>query len=185
MKSLPRLVLSKHSHRRWKHSFWGQVWISVDAIQSNPACGIAFPLRDQEKPVNATYRFRDCQTCSSQNKTCPCPRLSTVPTRDFFGNKSWKIIYFPRKVSREGEGEAFFDPTASSCFHSGHPRSGQITIGCLGGSRAAGSVPRPAEVRPLDADKAFLFIKSLAEKNQSQKLQCGAAELSDLMLQSG
>lgn len=36
-----------------------------------------------------------------------------------------------------------FDPTASSCFHSGHPRSGQIIICCLGGSRAAGSVPNP------------------------------------------
>lgn len=39
--------------------------------------------------------------------------------------------------------------------------------------------------RPLDADKAFPFYQTPHRENQSQKLQCGTEDLSDLMLQSG
>lgn len=147
----------------------------------------SFPLRDQVKPVDATYRFCDYQNLQLAKWKPPALGYPLFPTREFSGNISWKIIYFPRKdgEGREGTDRGLFDPTASSCFHSGHPRSGQIIIGCLGGSRAAGSVPDPPRLGLWMQIKLFPLYQTPCGENQSQKLQCGAAELSDLMLQSG
>lgn len=114
MKSPSSPVLSKHSHRRCKHSIWGQVWTSVDAIPSNPASGISniasalaakkmcsIPLRDLETPVSVTYRFSDYQTCSSQNENSTSPPFSTVLHPTNFWQLIRKIIYFPRKEWRD------------------------------------------------------------------------------------
>lgn len=54
-----------------------------------------------------------------------------------------------------------FDLSAGSCFHSGHPRSGQIIIGRKQSSRIGS---QPAEFRPRDVGKALLSSNTSQRK---------------------
>lgn len=82
-------------------------------------------LRDQQKDINAIYRYCDYQTCSLKNENLPLADHCS-PTVSFWLQSPQKLFIF------QDGGDGLFDPTAS--FHSGHPGSGQMIIGFLGGS---------------------------------------------------
>lgn len=122
-------------------------------------------------------------------KTTTCPQTNRCsPPVGFFGNKAEKLYIFAKKAERGGSEETVcLIRQPARAFRSGHPRSGQIIIGCRGGSGAAGSVPDPARSGLWMQIKLFPFFSSNAWWRKPIPKSCSVArtELSDLMLQSG
>lgn len=90
------------------------------------------------------------------------------------------LFYSPRKGKKGGKQEAgLFDLAASSCFHSGHQRSGQIIIGRLEGSRAAGSAPHPPRLG-LWMQIRLLFLSTISHRKpiakKRKKKSCSVAQ---------
>lgn len=105
-------------------------------------------------------------------KTTTCPRTNRCsPPVGFFGNKAEKLYIFAKKAERGGSEETVcLIRQPARAFRSGHPRSGQIIIGCRGGSGAAGSVPDPARSGLWMQIKLFPFFhQTPGGENQSQK----------------
>lgn len=110
-------------------------------------------------------------------KPPPAPRLTAVlHLWVFLATKQKNYIFLQRKQRGGGNEETVcLIRQPARAFRSGHPRSGQIIIGCRGGSGAAGSVPDPARSGLWMQIKLFpfFFIKRLVEKTNPKKLQCG------------
>lgn len=114
----------------------------------------------EEKSVNTTSGDSVItKSAACEMKTPPAPGYPLFFTW-FFGNKAEKTLIFQETWGGK-QGAGLFDPADSWCFHSGHLRSGQIIIGCLGGKQSCGISLQPDKVRPLDADKAFLLNKPI------------------------
>lgn len=134
------------------------------AIQENPAFEILnktkaarkmcfLPLRERGKTHHVTFWFCDLQR-AKWNSTCP--RLTAVSTCTVFGDNAGKCIYFSaRGAQRE------FVWSDSRLMLSPRPPEERADYHRLSGRKRSGRIgPEPAEIRPLDADKAASFLSN-------------------------
>lgn len=106
MRSLPSLVLSKHSHRKCKHPFWSQVWTSVDSVPWNAAFGTkgiastqaanvmcSVPLRLQKKGTSMPLTDSESNLQLGNWKLHLSPVIHCSPPVNFLATKSKNYLF--------------------------------------------------------------------------------------------
>lgn len=177
MKILPSPVLSKHSHGRCKHSFWGQVCTSCRYTPLN-SCQWDFKYRKStEKDAHFLLKIKKTPLMPPTDSVITKPaahKMKTAPvlvmTMKIFGNKAEKLFIFQEMWGGNARGGRFVW-SDSQLVLSLRPPEEWTDYHRLSGRKPScwDQSTDPPRFGLWMQIKLFLFIKRLAERKPIPK----------------